>query len=163
MCIRDRAMALPPGYSRLPQRKPGSNLGSIPGDNAVLFPLTGTHGHLINSEADCAPASGSQPDLRRPNRGPDRPRWCRSRWQLDGFLRRARAPQGARRDVYKRQLLERTREVLVAHPGIAAATMVDPPRTVVAMRLLEGLFGILLAGGLDPQDAAWAATFSWPR
>ena len=25
------------------------------------------------------------------------------------------------------------------------------------MRLLEGLFGILLAGGLDPQDAAWAA------
>jgi AcrR family transcriptional regulator len=54
-------------------------------------------------------------------------------------------------------LLERTREVLVAHPGIAAATMVDPPRTVVAMRLLEGLFGILLAGGLDPQDAAWAA------
>jgi hypothetical protein len=29
-------MALPPGYSRLPQRKPGSNLGSIPGDIAAL-------------------------------------------------------------------------------------------------------------------------------
>jgi AcrR family transcriptional regulator len=54
-------------------------------------------------------------------------------------------------------LLERTREVLVAHPGIAAATMVDPPRTLVAMRLLEGLFGTLLAGSLDPQDAAWTA------
>jgi AcrR family transcriptional regulator len=54
-------------------------------------------------------------------------------------------------------LLERTREVLVGHPGIAAATMVDPPRTHVAMRLLEGLFGTLLAGRLDPQDAAWAA------
>ncbi len=54
-------------------------------------------------------------------------------------------------------LLERTREVLVAHPGIAAATMVDPPRTLVAMRLLEGLFGTLLAGGLHPQDAAWTA------
>jgi AcrR family transcriptional regulator len=54
-------------------------------------------------------------------------------------------------------LLERTREVLVAHPGIAAVTMVDPPRTLVAMRLLEGLFGTLLAGSLDPQDAAWAA------
>jgi AcrR family transcriptional regulator len=54
-------------------------------------------------------------------------------------------------------LLERTRGVLVAHPGMAAATMVDPPRTLVAMRLLEGLFGILLAGSIDPQDAAWAA------
>jgi Tetracyclin repressor-like, C-terminal domain len=27
----------------------------------------------------------------------------------------------------------------------------------VAMRLLENLLGILLAGGLDAQDAAWAA------
>jgi AcrR family transcriptional regulator len=54
-------------------------------------------------------------------------------------------------------LLERTREVLVAHPGIAAATMVNPPRTLVAMRLLECLFGTLLAGSLTPQDAAWAA------
>jgi AcrR family transcriptional regulator len=54
-------------------------------------------------------------------------------------------------------LLKRIREVLVAHPGIAAATMVDPPRTLVAMRLLENLFGTLLAGGLDPQEAAWTA------
>ena len=54
-------------------------------------------------------------------------------------------------------LLERIREVLVAHPGLAAATMVDPPKTLVAMRLLEGLFGTLLAGSLDPQDAAWTA------
>jgi AcrR family transcriptional regulator len=54
-------------------------------------------------------------------------------------------------------LLERTRDVLVAHPGIAATTMVDPPRTIVAMRLLEHLFGILLAGDIEPQDAAWTA------
>jgi AcrR family transcriptional regulator len=54
-------------------------------------------------------------------------------------------------------LLERLRGELVTHPGMAAATMVDPPRTEVAMRLLENLMGILLAGGLDPQDAAWAA------
>ena len=49
------------------------------------------------------------------------------------------------------------RDALVTHPGIAAATMVDPPRTEVAMRLLENMLGLLLAGGLDPQDAAWAA------
>ena len=54
-------------------------------------------------------------------------------------------------------LLERVRTELVTHPGMAAATMVDPPRTEVAMRLLENLLGILLAGGLDAQDAAWAA------
>jgi AcrR family transcriptional regulator len=54
-------------------------------------------------------------------------------------------------------LLERTRAELVRHPGMAAATMIDPPRTEVAMRLLENLLGILLAGGLDAQDAAWAA------
>jgi hypothetical protein len=49
------------------------------------------------------------------------------------------------------------RAQLVTHPGMAAATMVDPPRTEVAMRLLENLLGILLAGGLGAQDAAWAA------
>lgn len=54
-------------------------------------------------------------------------------------------------------LLERLRAELVRHPGMAAATMVDPPRTDVAMRLLENLLGLLLAGGLDAQDAAWAA------
>jgi len=49
------------------------------------------------------------------------------------------------------------REALITYPGIAAATMVDPPRTEVALGLLENLLGILLAGGLDAQDAAWAA------
>jgi hypothetical protein len=53
-------------------------------------------------------------------------------------------------------LLERLRAELVTHPGMAAATMVDPPRTEVSMRLLENLLGMLLAGGLDAQDAAWA-------
>jgi AcrR family transcriptional regulator len=56
-----------------------------------------------------------------------------------------------------RVLLERTRDALVAHPGIAAATMVDPPRTAASMHLLENLFGLLLAGGFDPRDAAWTA------
>ena len=54
-------------------------------------------------------------------------------------------------------VVERTRDALVEHPGIAAAAMVDPPRTAAAMRLLENLLGLLLAGGLAPRDAAWTA------
>ena len=54
-------------------------------------------------------------------------------------------------------LLERVRAELVTHPGMAAATMVDPPQTEVAMRLLENILGILLAGGLGAQDAAGTA------
>jgi hypothetical protein len=53
-------------------------------------------------------------------------------------------------------LLQRTRRALVAHPGIAAMTLADPPTTEGVLRLTENLLGILLAGGLDPQDAAWA-------
>ncbi len=53
-------------------------------------------------------------------------------------------------------LLRRTHQALVAHPGIAAMTLADPPTTKAVLRLTENLLGILLAGGLDPQDAAWA-------
>jgi len=53
-------------------------------------------------------------------------------------------------------LLERLHQALVAHPGIAAMTLVDPPTTEAVLRLTENLLGILFAGGLDPQDAAWA-------
>jgi hypothetical protein len=34
--------------------------------------------------------------------------------------------------------------------------MAEPPTTEATLRLLENLLAILLAGGLDPQDAAWA-------
>ena len=53
-------------------------------------------------------------------------------------------------------LLARIRRALVAHPGIAAMTLAEPPTTEAVLRLVENLLGILLAGGLDPQDAAWA-------
>jgi AcrR family transcriptional regulator len=66
-------------------------------------------------------------------------------------------PDSSRWRAQLHSLLKRMRDALVAHPGIAAATMVDPPRTEVAMRLLENLLGVLLAGGIDAQDAAWAA------
>ena len=54
-------------------------------------------------------------------------------------------------------LLERLRDALVSYPGLAAAMMVDPPRSEVVLGLLENLFGLLLAGDFDAQDAAWAA------
>ena len=66
-------------------------------------------------------------------------------------------PDSSRWRAQLHDLLDRLRAELVTHPGMAAVTMVDPPRTEVAMRLLENLLGILLAGGLDAQDAAWAA------
>jgi AcrR family transcriptional regulator len=52
-------------------------------------------------------------------------------------------------------LLGRLREALGAHPGIAAMTPADPPTTEPVLLLTENLLGILLAGGLDRQDAAW--------
>lgn len=53
-------------------------------------------------------------------------------------------------------LLERLHQALTAHPGIAAMTLADPPTTNAILSLAENLLGLLLAGGLDPQDAAWA-------
>jgi AcrR family transcriptional regulator len=53
-------------------------------------------------------------------------------------------------------LLRRVHQALVAHPGIAAMTLAAPPTTEAVLQLSENLLGILLAGGLDPQDAAWA-------
>jgi AcrR family transcriptional regulator len=54
-------------------------------------------------------------------------------------------------------LLDRGRQALIAHPGIAATLMAEPPTTPASLRLVENLLGILLAGGLARQDAAWAA------
>jgi AcrR family transcriptional regulator len=54
-------------------------------------------------------------------------------------------------------LLQRMHQALVAHPGMAALTLEDPPTTEVVLRLTENLLGILLAGGIDTQDAVWAS------
>jgi AcrR family transcriptional regulator len=54
-------------------------------------------------------------------------------------------------------VLTRMRQALLDHPGIAATALADPPTSEAALLVLENLLGILLAGGLDPQDAAWAA------
>ncbi len=70
---------------------------------------------------------------------------------------RLEKPNPARWRTQLHALMRRWRRALVAHPGIAAAFMVDPPRTEVVLGLLENLLGLLLAGGIAAQDAAWAA------
>jgi AcrR family transcriptional regulator len=66
------------------------------------------------------------------------------------------APDPSRWRAQLHSLLQRLRRALVDHPGIAALTLVDSPTTEAVLRLTENLLGILLAGGVDPQDAAWA-------
>jgi len=57
-------------------------------------------------------------------------------------------------------LAQRMHQALVAHPGIAAMTLVDSPTTKSVLRLTENLLGILLAGGLDPKTQPGLATSS---
>ncbi|MBN9623035.1 MAG: TetR/AcrR family transcriptional regulator C-terminal domain-containing protein [Actinobacteria bacterium] len=45
---------------------------------------------------------------------------------------------------------------LESYPGLAHALPVGPPSTESALAGAESLFGILLAGGIATQDAAWA-------
>ena len=66
------------------------------------------------------------------------------------------APDPARWRAQLHALLVRLHQALVAHPGIAATTLADPPPTEAVLLLTENLLGILLAGGLEPQDAVWA-------
>jgi AcrR family transcriptional regulator len=65
-------------------------------------------------------------------------------------------PDPSRWRVQLHSLLERMHEALVAHPGIAAMTLADSPTRETVLLLTENMLGILLAGGLDPQHAAWA-------
>ena len=66
------------------------------------------------------------------------------------------APDPAHWRAQLHSLLGRLHEALVTHPGIAAVTLADPPTTESVLLLAENMLGILLAGGLHPQDAAWA-------
>lgn len=65
-------------------------------------------------------------------------------------------PDPARWRAQLHALLTRLRQALIAHPGIAATTLATAPTSEAALLLQENLLGILLAGDLDPQRAAWA-------
>jgi AcrR family transcriptional regulator len=59
---------------------------------------------------------------------------------------------------WRRQILDvcgSLREQYLRYPGISRATFAAAPSNLDTMRLSEGLLAILLAGGVDPQRAAW--------
>src|SRR5580658_6466451 len=66
------------------------------------------------------------------------------------------SPDPSRWRAQLHSLLQHMHQSLVAHPGIATLTLADPPTTEAVLLVTENLLGILLVGGLDPQDAAWA-------
>lgn len=66
------------------------------------------------------------------------------------------APDPSRWRAQLQSLLQRTHQAMAAHPGIGAVTLTDSPTTETVLGLIENLLGILIAGELDPQDAAWA-------
>jgi AcrR family transcriptional regulator len=66
------------------------------------------------------------------------------------------SPDPSRWRAQLHSLLRRMHRALIAHPGIAAITLADPATTETMLSVVENLLGILLAGGLDAQDAAWA-------
>lgn len=47
-------------------------------------------------------------------------------------------------------------QVLEIHRGIARVAIANIPTGENSLRAAENMLGLLLAGGLDPQDAAWA-------
>jgi AcrR family transcriptional regulator len=54
-------------------------------------------------------------------------------------------------------LLERLRGALASHPGIAATIVAVSPQGEASLLVLENLLAVLLAGGLPPREAGWAA------
>ena len=53
-------------------------------------------------------------------------------------------------------LLTAVLRALEAHPGIAQVAVANVPTTEHTMDFAENLMAVLLAGGIDSQDAAWA-------
>jgi AcrR family transcriptional regulator len=60
---------------------------------------------------------------------------------------------------WRRQLLSvcaQLRDQYLRYPGISRAAFAVAPANLDTLRVSEGLLAILLAGGIDPQAAAWA-------
>jgi AcrR family transcriptional regulator len=53
-------------------------------------------------------------------------------------------------------LLGSSLAALTSYPGLAAGLPVEPPTTQNTMAFVENLLGLLLAGGITAQNAAWA-------
>lgn len=63
-------------------------------------------------------------------------------------------PERWREQVY--DLMRGIREALEAHPGMAGVLVGEPPASDNALAAVENLLGLLFAGGIASQDAAWA-------
>ncbi len=48
------------------------------------------------------------------------------------------------------------RDQYLRYPGISRAALAVAPTNLETLRVNEGMFAILLAGGIEPQNAAWA-------
>lgn len=60
---------------------------------------------------------------------------------------------------WRTQILEaytQIRDQYLKYPGVSRAALGMVPTNLDALRVREGLFAILLAGGIEPQTAAWA-------
>ncbi|MFI5608805.1 TetR/AcrR family transcriptional regulator [Amycolatopsis sp. NPDC051903] len=55
-----------------------------------------------------------------------------------------------------RAVYGRIRDQFLAYPGVARAALAMVPTHLETLRVREGLLAILLAGGVEPQTAAWA-------
>jgi AcrR family transcriptional regulator len=66
------------------------------------------------------------------------------------------APEPARWREQVHELMRGLRAALEAHPGLASVLTGDVPTTENVLAGAESLLGILLAGGIASQDAAWA-------
>jgi AcrR family transcriptional regulator len=58
-------------------------------------------------------------------------------------------------------LLDGSREALESYPGLATVLPGEPLVSDGAIALIENLLGLVLAGGIAPQDAAWACDILW--
>lgn len=68
------------------------------------------------------------------------------------------APDPARWREQLHGLLERTHDALRSYPGVAAIMLAAQPMTMTepTLQLAENMLGLVLAAGIDPQEAAWA-------
>ena len=60
---------------------------------------------------------------------------------------------------WRQQILDvyaQIRDQYLAYPGVARAALAMVPTHLETLRVSEGILAILLAGGIEPQTAAWA-------
>lgn len=73
-----------------------------------------------------------------------------------GAMVEIEAPDPARWREQVHRLLRQVLSVMEAHPGIAEVAVANPPTGEHGLEVADNLLGLLRAGGITRQDAAWA-------